>query len=214
MPFMDIGQNIRSRRKELKMTLEQLALEIGSDTGNLSRIERGQQSITTDKIEVIAKALNCLPLDLINPSHSSQPSVPFGYNKVPLLSNNQSLDWSKLQTHVEHLDIKEWLVTDLSIAPNSFSFLIWDLSMAPDFKIGDKIIIDPSLKAEAGDFVIARDERYGLIFRKYRARGISDDDQEIFELFPLNEDFENFHSLNSGVSVIGVMVEHRKYRQK
>ena len=41
---MDIGKNIRARRKEMKMTLEQLALEIGSDTGNLSRIERGQQS--------------------------------------------------------------------------------------------------------------------------------------------------------------------------
>ena len=40
---MDIGKNIRARRKELKMTLEQLALEVGSDTGNLSRIERGQQ---------------------------------------------------------------------------------------------------------------------------------------------------------------------------
>lgn len=211
---MDIGQNIRSRRKELKMTLEQLALEIGSDTGNLSRIERGVQSITTEKIEIIAKALNCLPLDLINPSHTNQPSVPIGYTKVPLLDSSQILDWAKLQNHVEHLEINEWLVTDLSIAPTSFSFLIWDSSMSPDFKIGDKIIIDPTLKAEAGDFVLAKDERYGLIFRKYRARGISDAGLEIFELYPLNEDFENFHSSSGTVSIIGVMVEHRKYRHK
>ncbi len=40
---MKVGDEIRRRRKAVKWTLEDLAAEIGSDTGNLSRIERGEQ---------------------------------------------------------------------------------------------------------------------------------------------------------------------------
>ena len=109
---MDIGQNIRARRKELKMTLEQLALEIGSDTGNLSRIERGQQSLTTEKISVIAKALNCSPVDLMSSHIAKDISLPSGYHRIPLLNKQQILDWDKIQSHVEFLEIKEWLITE------------------------------------------------------------------------------------------------------
>ena len=121
---MDIGQNIRARRKELKMTLEQLALEIGSDTGNLSRIERGQQSLTTEKISVIAKALNCSPVDLMSSHIAKDISLPSGYHRIPLLNKQQILDWDKIQSHVEFLEIGEWLITEAIISAQSFSFEI------------------------------------------------------------------------------------------
>lgn len=210
---MDIGQNIRARRKELKMTLEQLALEIGSDTGNLSRIERGQQSLTTEKISVIAKALNCSPVDLMSSHIAKDISLPSGYHRIPLLNKQQILDWDKIQSHVEFLEIEEWLITEAIISAQSFSFEVNDLSMSPDFQIGDKIILDPTLQAEAGDFVLATSNGQDIFFRKYRARGIVDG-KKVFELYPLNEDFEIFHSSHSELKTLGVMVEHRKYRRK
>lgn len=208
---MDIGQNIRARRKQLKMTLEQLALEIGSDTGNLSRIERGQQSVTTDKISLIAKALNCLPVDLMSSPSTKDISLPSGYMRVPLLNNQQVMNWNTLKNHIDFLDT-EWLITDVRISTDSFSFEIQDSSMSPDFQNGDRIILDPSMSAEAGDFVLATNF-HGVFFRKYRARGVIDGHPS-FELYPLNEDFEIFHSSNSELKILGVMVEHRKYRKK
>lgn len=55
---MTIGSTIRTLRKERGLTLNQLAAEIGSDVGNLSRLERDQQGYSDQMISRIAKALN------------------------------------------------------------------------------------------------------------------------------------------------------------
>lgn len=210
---MDIGKNIRARRKELNMTLEQLALEVGSDTGNLSRIERGQQEITTGKIEIFAKALNCSALDLVNPpNNDGQPTLPHGYLRVPILDSKQIKQWQKIKGHTDFLEVKEWLIIT-STEQDLFGFEIDDLSMYPDFKLGDKLIIDPKIQVEAGDFVMAMDSYENIVFRKYQARGISDGKQQ-FDLSPLNNDYPVLSSVNEQVIILGVMVEHRKFRQR
>lgn len=54
---MTIGSTIRALRKERGLTLNQLAAEIGSDVGNLSRLERDQQGYSDQTVSRIAKAL-------------------------------------------------------------------------------------------------------------------------------------------------------------
>lgn len=54
---MDIGQIIRNARKAKKLSLEELAHRIGSDSGNLSRFERGLQGTTPDKLKLIMAVL-------------------------------------------------------------------------------------------------------------------------------------------------------------
>ncbi len=53
-----IGAAIRSLRKAQDRTLEELAEKIDSDASNLSRMERGEQEITTEKLSRISHALN------------------------------------------------------------------------------------------------------------------------------------------------------------
>lgn len=55
---MQIGKVIRTLRQEQGLTLEELALRIGSDAGNLSRVERGKQRYTPELLQAIADALN------------------------------------------------------------------------------------------------------------------------------------------------------------
>ena len=55
---MDIGQIIRNARKAKKLSLEELAYRIGSDSGNLSRLERGLQGTTPEKLKLIMAALD------------------------------------------------------------------------------------------------------------------------------------------------------------
>jgi phage repressor protein C with HTH and peptisase S24 domain len=54
---MTIGANIRKLRKEKGLTLNQLAAQIESDVGNLSRLERDQQGYTDALLNKIADAL-------------------------------------------------------------------------------------------------------------------------------------------------------------
>jgi len=55
---MSIGNKIRQLRKAKNMTLNELALRIDSDVGNLSRLERDKQGYSDQILRKIAAALN------------------------------------------------------------------------------------------------------------------------------------------------------------
>ena len=61
---MHIGYAIRSTRERLGLTLEAVAMEAGFDAGNLSRMERGQQAVTVDRLIEVARALQVRVSDL------------------------------------------------------------------------------------------------------------------------------------------------------
>lgn len=59
---MDVGLKMRERRKEVHMTLEQVAARAGVCRATISKYEKGQiTNIPLEKIEKIAKALRCDP---------------------------------------------------------------------------------------------------------------------------------------------------------
>ena len=61
-----LSEKIRSRRKELKMSQEELASLVGyTDRSIISRIEKGLIDLTESKIMAIVKALNVTPEILV-----------------------------------------------------------------------------------------------------------------------------------------------------
>ena len=86
--------------------------------------------------------------------------------------------------------------------------------MLPDFAEGDRIIIDPRIKPNPGDFVVARNGDDEATFKKYRPKGLNEHGQDIFELVALNPDYPSMRSDLSHIEIIGTMVEHRRYRRK
>jgi transcriptional regulator with XRE-family HTH domain len=54
---MEIGQVIRVLRQKRGETLESMALDIGTDASNLSRIERGIQQPSTELLRAISTSL-------------------------------------------------------------------------------------------------------------------------------------------------------------
>ena len=54
---MNIGKVIRALRTERSESLEKVALDIGTDASNLSRIERGLQQPSEEALRAIATAL-------------------------------------------------------------------------------------------------------------------------------------------------------------
>lgn len=59
---MTIGDRIKSRRKHLKMSAEELAKRIGKDRSTVFRYEKGDiENLPLDILEPIAKALGTTP---------------------------------------------------------------------------------------------------------------------------------------------------------
>ncbi|KFB66659.1 helix-turn-helix transcriptional regulator [Candidatus Accumulibacter vicinus] len=72
---MKIGQVIRKRRRDLKMTLETLAANAGTDAAGLSRVERGLQNSTPNGLAAIAEALGTTVATLFAEVEDSEAGV-------------------------------------------------------------------------------------------------------------------------------------------
>lgn len=137
-----------------------------------------------------------------------------GSTRIPLISSVQAGVWTEVVDNFSPGDAQDWLMTDQRLSKRAFALEIKGLSMLPEFKPGDRIIIDPDVAPHPGDFVVAKNGEDEATFKKYRPRGSDASGNAIFELVPLNEDFESIRSDAQPIRVIGTMVEHRKYRNR
>lgn len=58
-----IGERIRSRRLALGLTQQDLAQRLGKDQSSVSRIERGQRTLSIDALQDIAAVLQFDPAE-------------------------------------------------------------------------------------------------------------------------------------------------------
>lgn len=56
----------------------------------------------------------------------------------------------------ERDDIEEWVEAGGPAGPRAFILRVEGKSMEPDFMPGDKVVIDPDMPWNSGDFVVAR----------------------------------------------------------
>ena len=54
-----VGEILKKKRKELKLTLDDVFKLTGISPGNLSHIENGQQNLSLQQLEILEKAYNC-----------------------------------------------------------------------------------------------------------------------------------------------------------
>jgi len=90
----------------------------------------------------------------------------------------------------------------------AFALEIVGYSMFPEFKPGDKIIVDPDVKPMPGDYVIAQNDGDEATFKKYKPRGFDENGREYFELIALNENYPNFDSRFQKLKIIATVTDH------
>lgn len=157
---MKIGNSIRSARKAKGMTLEQLAHEVGTDAGNLSRFERGLQGASHDVLEKLMVVLNIeLSSDQIADSNVSEPLPLKG--QVPLISWVQAGCWSEVSDLYAVGDAELWLPCPVAHGPRTFALRVRGLSMYNpterfSFKDGDIIFVDPDRPAIHKSLIVAK----------------------------------------------------------
>lgn len=149
-----------------------------------------------------------------DPGNANVRPAEVGLRRIPLISSVQAGLMTEAVNPFPPGVAFEYLLTDLQLSEHAFALEIEGQSMEPEFKEGDRIIVDPALQPQPGDFVVAKNGREEATFKKYRPRGIGQGGREVFELVPLNDDYPTINSEHEPARIIGVMVEHRRYRRR
>lgn len=214
-------------REQKKLSQAELAKKSGVSQSTIGNLEAGIR-LTARSITAIATALGVNPVWLaegkgIAESTDGQVSSiknvtasSIGVRRIPLISYVQAGCMVEVVDPYQLGDASEYLQTDLvDLSPSAFALEIRGESMLPDFKEGDRIIIDPLIEPMPGDFVVAKNGHEEATFKKYRPRGKFDENgNTVFDLLPLNPDYPPMHSDIVPLRIIGTMVEHRRYRKK
>lgn len=133
---------------------------------------------------------------------------------IPLLSQTQAEKYMEfIKKSFSNVGVDQALAQVIS--RNTFALVIKRESMAPILKPGDIIIVDPDIKPQPGEIVVAKlDNQESVVVKKYRPLGIDEAGFETFELIPANEDWPKIlvNSKNRG-RIIGTLVEHRCRRR-
>ncbi len=224
--YMTINDRILSRRKLLKLSQLELANRIGITRVSVGKWESGLNQPKGRYLNDLAAALGVSVDWLLTGKEEGTTGVaesPFpGYRnvepavipqggRVPILSYVQAGNWREMCEQATAFDGSlEYVAAGVSVGSCAFGLWVRGNSMEPDFKEGDLLIVDPDEAPKAGDFVIAKNGSEEATFKKYRSRGEYDDGSPRFELVPLNDDHETLSTDQTHISIIGVVVEHRR----
>lgn len=217
LAYMKMSDRIKSRRLKRGMTQEELAKNVGVSRVSISQWERGDTSPKGENFYKLAKSLLASPEWLIDGSGSPDKyqfqNVTTGKienQQIPVLSYVQAGSFAPCASKVDE-GVYEYVHAATDVSSSTFAVWVKGNSMEPDFSDGDLIIIDPDITPLPGDFVIAKNGDEEATFKKYRPRGYKKDGSEIFELVPLNEDYPKLSSETCPITIIGKVIEHRKF---
>ena len=214
---MGVGRKIREIRKARKLNISDVELRAGMSEGNLSRIETGKQWPREETLIAIANALDCSIVDFFSntatgiASGQQIPLVTYARKETLQNINKPHTIRQELGAYASS-DPSHWIPAAADIPANAFALEIGDSSMLPDFHENDHVIIDPDQEPKPGDFILAK-ANHETLFRKYRPRGTSASGDMVFQLMPLNEDYPSLRSDITAITIIGTMLEHRRYRK-
>lgn len=217
VPLDRPGQIIEDRIKELGLSHSEVANLAGLKTaGTVSHIIRGSRRSRLS-VERVLKSIGLTYENVFFHGKNQQRELApaaIGGRRVPLISYVQAGSWTPIVDNFNPGDADEWLLTDLQASPCTFALEIIGDSMLPEFKPGDRVIIDPDIPPGPGDYVVAKNGEDEATFKRYKSRGADTEGRPVFDLVPLNDDFKTIKSSDGPVIIIGTMIEHRKYRRK
>lgn len=214
---MNIGERIRQRRKELKLSQEALGKIVGVTKGAVSQWESNPKaSLAGENLLGTARALKVSPDWLLTGRGSPDTASGSGMQNiepietpssaVPLISWVQAGHWTEAVDPYSPGDAVEYLPCPTSHGPHTFALTVRGVSMEPKFQDGDVIYVDPSVEAINNSLVIVKLVDSGEVTFKQ----LVVDGEPPFEkrrLRALNTDWEpGFIPINGNAEIVGVVI--------
>ena len=166
----------------------------------------------------LCELLRCSPDWLLYGKGTPEPSevepVPIGTTRIPVIDYVQAGCWTESCGYTLPDGTIETILTDLDLGSRAFALRVKGDSMAPDIIEGDVVVVDPDVSPQPGDIVVAKNGSHEATIKQYRPRGYNAEGKEWFELVPRNEVYAPMRSDVCSITIIGVMVEHRRYRRR
>lgn len=166
---MDIGQIIRSARKAKKLSLEELAHQVDSDSGNLSRLERGLQGTTPEKLKQI---MNVLGIKLASQGEASlqhdsgMSNVQMGLQPIRAPKEYPLISWVAAGGFAESPDnflpgnAEIWIPSTENAGHHGFWLDVKGHSMTcagnPSFPEGSRILVRPESELISGKYYVVK----------------------------------------------------------
>ena len=209
----NLGSNVRFMRKQLGMTLAQLAARSGLDISNLSKLERGVGGFSREGIDKLCTALGVSEGTLFS-DNTAQSVIDMQVRRIPILDPVQAAAWVRASSAHLPQQGQPCIATNLSAGRNSFAMRIADEAMGPLFAIGDMVLADPDVAPLPGDVVVASAGKQPAIVRQYKVKEIGATGHPVVDLVPLNPLHPTIKSENHPIRVVGTMMEHRRFRKE
>jgi len=202
-------------RRESNLTQEDLAQKIGISRVSVLNYESGKRKVPADVLYKIAEAVG-KPLSFFHPpqglnqeSASNVIQINVILTKVPVITWSQANNFS-LAGYQEIASASAQHVFTTTKGSHMFALTISGNSMEPEFRENDIIVVNPELKPQNSDFILARNSKATeALFTQLRIYG----DKNI--LHPLNPEFPDLELNDDGqYSIIGVVTDKiKQYRR-
>lgn len=207
-----MAKRLRQFREEKHISQRELGRLTGIEQGTLSRIERGEMHLVSPHLRKLSQILGVSEARLLGIASNITPGQ-IGSQRIPIKDLTQLKKPFAAEQDASTDPMASYVLTDFSRSLGSFAMHIRGDSMEPLFSEGDLVVIDPDVSLRPGDFVVAQIADGESVFRRYRDIGQNSDGNRVFELMPLNTLYASVRSDTSQLTIMGVMVEHRRYRK-
>ncbi|MEM8060036.1 LexA family transcriptional regulator [Morganella morganii subsp. sibonii] len=208
MNILNIGDRIKLRRKELKLTQAALAKKVGVSHASISQWESGTTAPDGANLLSVANALGCTAEYLLKGKDSAEVNVSFSKfhhsrGEYPLISWVSAGNWSEALEPYHKKSIDDWHETTVSCSEDSFWLdVVGDSMTSPSglsIPEGMIILVDPEVEPANGKLVVAKLDNEAT-FKQYIT------DAGARYLKPLNPQYRMI-PINGNCQIIGVVVD-------
>ena len=219
-----LSERLRLAIERAKVTKSELARACGVKPASVSDWLSGKSK--SMRAPIAQKAAAFLNVSLLwlstgegDPESGSNVSpARLRLKKVPLITLAQAgymNDNGQIRDAKLCIEQGDFVLVDEEMPDGTLGVTIKGDSMEPEFHEGDIVIIDPTISPLPGDFVIAKracsySDTVESTFKKYRPTQYDENGNLEYDLVPLNPDYPTLNSKRDKLSIVGIVVEHRR----
>ena len=198
-----MSQPLKERRKQLKMTLEEVAEIVGVGRSTVRKWENGDiENIGRSNIVKLAKALRVTPYYIMGIEEEDVGIVTPTIN-IPVVNSVSAGMPTYNETDV--IDYISVMNTSIKNDKEYFGLIVSGDSMDLEFKDGDIVVVEKDAQVENGEIAVVAVNGYDATVKRIKR----DYDRNIIMLIPESTNREHetqIYSMNDDVHIIGKVV--------